>query len=440
MQENTPHYDTIIVGGRPAGATLAARLGQAGLRVLLLERATVPSLPAASSPVIYPATMRLLDEIGADEREYAAGTPPIRRLVSEVREDFRITLRLPALFGRDYLYAIDRARFDAALWRTAARQPGVSARAGFSVTELLRDGERVTGIVGRAGGVVERFTADCVVGADGRFSTVARQAGAAIRDEHTDMPTTIYYAYWRNVAPYDDGEPAVHSYGMGRGYGFGIFNSADGTTCVVIEGRADRLELGEEKASELYMRMLRAHPRVWRRLAGADMATEVRGMRKIGNCYREAGGAGWALVGDALHQKDPLDGQGIYDAVATAKLLATALIDWKQGRLGWEAALSQYDAAVRAETMPMYQETMQRVKRELYTEQPDWAYHTWLRWLATDPEYGRRLIMLLSRGIPATGWLPASVFFKALLRGAVRDLARRLAHMPEPHALPPLAS
>ena len=50
-------YDVIVVGGRPAGATLAARLGRQGLRVLLLERATFPSAPAASCPVIYPATI-----------------------------------------------------------------------------------------------------------------------------------------------------------------------------------------------------------------------------------------------------------------------------------------------------------------------------------------------------------------------------------------------
>ena len=46
------HYDVIIVGGRPAGSSLAARLGQQGLRTLLVERASCPSLPAASSPII----------------------------------------------------------------------------------------------------------------------------------------------------------------------------------------------------------------------------------------------------------------------------------------------------------------------------------------------------------------------------------------------------
>src|SRR5215218_11256241 len=104
MHSRENYYDTIIVGGRPAGATLAARLGQAGLRVLLLERATLPSAPAASCPAIYPATMRMLDEIGADEAAYARGTPKLRRMVSEIRDDFRVVIPPPALFGRDYMY------------------------------------------------------------------------------------------------------------------------------------------------------------------------------------------------------------------------------------------------------------------------------------------------------------------------------------------------
>src|SRR5262245_37073838 len=110
------HYDVIVVGGRPAGATLAVRLGQQGLRVLLLERDSFPSAPAASCPVIYPSTMRLLDEIGADEADYARGTPPLHEINTEIRDDFRTIIRVPDLFGRDYAYAIDRARFDQALW------------------------------------------------------------------------------------------------------------------------------------------------------------------------------------------------------------------------------------------------------------------------------------------------------------------------------------
>ena len=310
MSDQHTHYDTIIVGGRPAGATLAARLGQAGLRVLLLERATLPSAPATSCPAIYPATMHLLDEIGADEAAYARGTPRLHRMVAEIRDDFRVSIPMPTLFGRDYLYAIDRARFDAALWQVAARCPSVDARQGLAVTDLLRNGAQVTGVVGRqAGGAEQRFTADCVVGADGRFSLIARKVAARSYDQRADMPTTIYYAYWRNVVPYDDQGSLITSYGSGRGYGYLLMDSADGLTCVAIEGRSDALALGDKQGLACYMRLLQAHPRIRRRLAHAALVGEVRGMRDIGNMYRQAGGAGWALVGDALHQKDPLDGQ-----------------------------------------------------------------------------------------------------------------------------------
>ena len=159
-------------------------------------------------------------------------------------------------------------------------------------------------------------------------------------------------------------------------------------------------------------------------------------MRDIGNLYRQAGGPGWALVGDALHQKDPLDGQGIYDAVFTAKALSQAILDWKRGAASWIAALESYTAVVRAETHPMYLATLDRVKRELYTPQPDWAYRSWLRWLADDPEYKRRIGLLVARGIDPAAWLPPTVLLRAIARGALGDLGRLIACRPRPNAVP----
>ena len=94
-------FDVIVVGGRPAGSTLAARLGQGGLRVALLERDSFPTPHPASSPAIYAGTMAMLDEIGAEEARYAAGTPRIKAWVIEAPGAFVNRTPIPAAFGRD---------------------------------------------------------------------------------------------------------------------------------------------------------------------------------------------------------------------------------------------------------------------------------------------------------------------------------------------------
>lgn len=417
------HFDVIIVGGRPGGSTLAARLGMQGLRVLLLERARMPSLPAASSPVIYAPTMKLLDEIDADERAYAENTPRIRHWIIEKPGIFAVNIPVPDVHGRDYSYAIDRAQCDKVLWENAQRFPCVTARQGFSVTDLVWDGKRVIGVVGREPGVAEeRFTADLVVGADGRFSLVARMVKAREYDQHDEQPTTLYYAYWKNAKAPDDGEPVTHLYSARYGIGFLLMDSADNQLLVAIEGQSALLEAPPGRVEAFYLDMLREYPSIWKRLENAEHMGEVRGMRRLGNLYRQAGGQGWTLTGDALHQKDPLDGQGIYDAVFTAKALSVAIIDWKQGRKSWAAALDDYEQAVRAETVPMYQSTLQRVRRELYTPWPDWMYKTVLRWIFTGEEYRRRWGLMVTRGIEAGNWLPMRVILGMIMRGIFNDL------------------
>ena len=110
-----PDYDVIIVGGRPGGASLAARLGQSGLKTLIVERSEFPSVPAVSTPFILPHTLGLLDEIGAQESEYARNTPRMNRFVLEFKNYFRVPFYMQTSAGRDYMYTAERGRFDTAL-------------------------------------------------------------------------------------------------------------------------------------------------------------------------------------------------------------------------------------------------------------------------------------------------------------------------------------
>lgn len=424
------HYDVIIVGGRPAGSSLAARLGQQGVRTLLVERASFPSLPAASSPIIYASSLKLLDEIGADEKDYARNTPRIRHIYAD-NSQFQLNIPLPDSGGRDYAYAIDRERFDAALWDNAARFPSVDTRLEYAVTDLLWEGDRVVGIVGQPyGGKEDRITADIVVGADGRFSTIGQKVKAAEHDVHTENPTSLYYAYWKNVKPYPaSNEPTAVAYEGGYGYGLLVMDSADGTTAVTMEGQADLLSPGGGESKTFYLEKLKANPKVMARLEGAEMITDVSGMRRIGNKYRQPGGEGWALVGDAYHQHDPLDGQGIYNALFTAKSLAWAIRYFKRGQMSWKEALDWYDETTRSKTYGMYRQTLANVKSNLYDSNqalPGWAL-TGIRWLMEDPTMADLLGKLMTRQIPpevVTMATPA-VAVGALMRAPLREFRKR---------------
>src|SRR5690606_37394441 len=94
------------------------------------------------------ATLELLDEIGADEALYARGTPKIQRMVQVIGPGLALPFDLPDLNGRNYGYAVDRARFDAALWETTLSYPSVEGRQNFAVTGLLVEDGRVRGITG----------------------------------------------------------------------------------------------------------------------------------------------------------------------------------------------------------------------------------------------------------------------------------------------------
>lgn len=424
MSRTDLDYDVVIVGGRPAGATLAMRLGMRGARVLLVDRASFPSHPAVpSSPALYSSTMAILDELGIPEASYADAVTKLHCFSFEFEGYFDTRIPVPPMWGRDYLYGLDRSRFDELIWRSVARFASVSQRSGFAVTELLRDPSgRVVGVVGaERDGPPESIRARCVVGADGRFSLVARKANAPVVEAETECVSTVYFAEWEGVPSFYPDTSSIHVHTTGRGLDVPFFGLPEGRTVINTHQRADRVEVGGD-AQAYYLSTLNSLPAVARRLQGAKQLTEVVGIKRIGNGYRKASGPGWVLVGDAVHYKDPVDGQGIYDAMVGARVLDQALAPWLAGEHDWARAMASYQRDLYAETHPMYLETVGRLRRELYDEPPAFVIKTLIRWMMTDRQYQVRFMNYLGRTIPATGWASKRLLAGAVLRGMWRDV------------------
>jgi 2-polyprenyl-6-methoxyphenol hydroxylase-like FAD-dependent oxidoreductase len=80
--------------------------------------------------------------------------------------------------------------------------------------------------------------------------------------------------------------------------------------------------------------------------------------------FRKPYGPGWALVGDAGYNKDPITAQGISDAFRDAERLVTALDEALSGRRTFDAAMAAYQAERDQHVMAMYELTCQFARLE----------------------------------------------------------------------------
>ena len=378
-------FDAIIVGGRPAGASLAARLGARGLKVLVVDRSVFPSLPGVpSSPILFPSGMGALESLGIPEADYANPEAKMRGIAFELGDYFSTRMWMPKMAcGRDYFYGLERAAFDELLWKNLERFPTVEVRQGFDVADILKEGGRVIGVVGGAPGSGrggrEEITARCVVGADGRYSLVARRTGAEFCEVCNDHTSTVYFADWEGVTLDEAGDSWAHLYTNARGLDIISFAMPRGRYSINTHARSDKVVIGGD-AERYYQETLASQPSFYRHLEGAERVGPVYGIKSIGNAYRQSSGPGWVLCGDAVHHKDAVDAQGIYDALIGTEILSRCLASALSGETAWEEAMADYERELRAATHPMFMSTTGRLKRELYGEPPVAVIKSLIRW------------------------------------------------------------
>jgi 2-polyprenyl-6-methoxyphenol hydroxylase-like FAD-dependent oxidoreductase len=419
-------YAVVIIGGRVAGASLAIRLGQQNVKVLLIDRATFPSWPSVpSSPLVHPGTLRLLDELGFSEDEYTYPEGKITHLILDMMGKYQAIMPTELLqLDRNYAYGIDRNKFDTVVWQRAASLPSVTACENVAMTDVVKDATgRVIGIVGKsAHGTEEAFSAELVVGADGRFSLAAHKFGAKPFEELNDYPGASYHAEWEGVADYSDtySHPMV-IYQLGNGYSLLSIPISKNKYIIANSLRTDDTHVGRNM-EEHYMHAIQSVPRLREQLKNARRVTRIVGVRRIENGYRQAYGDGWALAGDAFHYESPLDGQGIYNALLASKFLAEAIQQWKSGK-PWQQAGADYQQRFYATSHTMLKQTVKRVQQELYTNPPPFVVNTMMRWILTDPGYQTQFLRYLSRAIDPNSFAfgPAP---GPMVRGFLRDVLR----------------
>ncbi len=327
-------YDAIVIGSRCAGAPTAMLLARRGRRVLLVDRATFPS-DVLSGHAIQAAGLAHLARWGLLDRVRATGVP----FPSTVRFDFGPVVlegEPVPVDGIDNTVCIRRTVLDTLL-TAAAAEAGAEVRQGFTVKELLWDGDRVVGIRGRdaAGATVEE-RAGIVIGADGVNSFVARAVAAPTYREHAATTVNVY-SYWRGVDV-----DRVELYAR-PGRFFVATPTNDDLVYInqtVPRHEADRYR---GRTAEAVAETLAEVPHLAQRVLGGQRVERFRWAPGDDGFFRVPGGPGWALVGDAGYHKDPITAQGMADAFRDAELLAGAADRGLAGDLAGE--LRRYQQA-----------------------------------------------------------------------------------------------
>lgn len=339
MPQVQQRYDAVIVGGRCAGSATAIGLARAGYRVLLVERAAMPS-DTLSTHVLWPDGIAALGRLGLLERVLATGAPPARHF-RLVRGEDEVLAEIVPFDGIDYLLCVRRLELDGILWDAAAATPGIDALDRTTARCLFREDGRVTGVELRGLAGERQVAAGLVVGADGRNSLVAREAGAA-ECNVIEPGRYWYYGYFRAAAP--PGPVALTQSDIERDM-VATMPMNDGLQMVIYGAYDEDFPTFRRDHRASYLERITAHSWVARMLEGAELASPVRGIAGVRGYDRTVWGPGWVLIGDAVHQKNPIVARGINEALREAEFLTDALAGGVS-----DGALATYAAAVRAHT------------------------------------------------------------------------------------------
>jgi geranylgeranyl reductase family protein len=341
--------DVIVVGAGPAGSTTAFYLAQAGLDVLLLEKARFPREKVCGDGLTPRAVKALIGMgISVGERDGWVRNKGLR----VIGAGKRMELPWPELTSYPG-YGLVRTRhdLDEALARRA-QQAGAKLLEGVTVTAPVLDERtgRITGVVAREEHKGERtYTSRVVVAADGNSSRLSVAMGLRKRDDRPlGVAVRTYYQTPRHDDDYMeswldlwDGDRLLPGYGW-------IFGMGDGTSNVGLGLLNTSAAFGNTDYHALLRRWLKGMPAEWgfteeNRTQPVRGAALPMGFNRTPHYHQ-----GLLLAGDAGGMVNPFNGEGIAYAMESGEILARTVTQAlaRSRRAETERVLAAYPQAL----------------------------------------------------------------------------------------------
>ncbi len=346
------NYDTIIIGGGPAGSTAATLIAEKGYRVLLLERYAEPTFKIGES--LIPATYWTFKRLGMLDKLRASHFP----------QKFSVQFFTRTGKATNPFYFFDtnphesavtwqvlRSEFDQMLLDNAAEK-GVEVRRGISVRKVLFEGEKAIGVVAQGrpprdgNNNLETIHGTVIVDSTGQRSLIGRQLDLNTIEPNLKKASLFtHYEGGHRDEGIDEGATLIlHT--EDKDSWFWSIPLPYNRTSIGVVGELDYLLQnrrepdGKLNAQKIFDEELQKCQPLKQRLEGAKQLYPIQTTKDFSYRASRIAGENWVLIGDAFGFLDPVYSTGLFLALKSGEMAADAIIeafrenDFSETRLG----------------------------------------------------------------------------------------------------------
>ena len=336
--------DVLVIGGGPAGSTIAALLARRGKSVVLVDKDRHPRFHIGES--LLPFNMPLFDELGVREEVERVGMPKFGiEFVSPNHPK-------PSLLefgdgwqkGMDYSFQVRRSDFDHILLKNAAAT-GARVVEGCRMTELdFVEGGGATACGTMEDGGTRRWRARFVVDATGRDTFLANRLKLKQRNRRHES-AAIYGHFTDAERLPGKAEGNISIFWFAKGW-IWFIPLSDGTTSVGAVCPPAVIKERQGDVTAFFRQLIDLCPALAARLKDATLTGPATATGNYSYGTDRMSGDGYILIGDASTFIDPVFSTGVYLAMRSAFIGADAVATCLDQPAQAKAALKTFEREV----------------------------------------------------------------------------------------------